>query len=187
MHLDSNLRIEVISSLLGRIIKPYEKNRRGRNSHILSVEEFHLHNLTGKRQAYAKELLIKEEDFFDPEYDCDFTDVSNSAECTRGDELYERPKGWYRMALKVKGKYPDGDTWLGTDGWRSHSVPGEWPVSYHGTSLKGAKGVISSRYSAVEGDLYGRGIYSTADINVAERERGMPRPSHRRRRGKVTK
>lgn len=57
--------------------------------------------------------------FFDPEYDS--TDLSDSAECARGDELYERPKGWYRMALKVKDKYPDGDTWLGDNGWRSHS------------------------------------------------------------------
>lgn len=39
------------------------------------------------------------------------------------------------MALKIKGNYPDGDTWLGTSGWRSYSVSGEWPVSDHGTSL----------------------------------------------------
>ena len=89
----------------------------------------------------------------------------------RGDELYERPKGWYRMALKVKGKYPDGDTWLGTKGWRRHSVPGEWPVSYHGTSLDGAKGIIRSHYKAGDRSAYGRGIYSTPDIHVAERER----------------
>ncbi|XP_051246431.1 aspartate and glycine-rich protein-like [Dicentrarchus labrax] len=74
------------------------------------------------------------------------------------------------MALRVKGKYPDGDTWLGPDGWRSHSVPGEWPVSYHGTSLDGAKGIIRSHYSAGDRAMYGRGIYSTPDIHVAERE-----------------
>ena len=171
MYLDSSLRIEIISSLLGQTIKPYDKKSRGTAEDILSVDEFHLHNLTGKRQAYVKQPIIKEEDFFDPDYDCDFTNLSDTkADCKRGDELYERPKGWYRMALKVKGKYPDGDTWLGTRGWRNHSVPGEWPVSYHGTSLKGAKGIIKSHYSAGDGDLYGRGIYSTPDIHVAERE-----------------
>ena len=171
MYLDSNLRIEIISSLLGQTIKPYDKKSRGTAEDILSVDEFHLHNLTGKRQAYLKQPIIKEEDFFDPDYDCDFTNLSDtSADCKRGDELYERPKGWYRMALKVTGKYPDGDTWLGTKGWRNHSVPGEWPVSYHGTSLKGAKGIIRSHYSAGNGDLYGRGIYSTPDVHVAERE-----------------
>ncbi|XP_073319758.1 uncharacterized protein [Pagrus major] len=124
-----------------------------------------------EHNAYVKEFFIDLKEFFDPKYDYDFTNLSDSSECTRGDELYERPKGWYRMALKVKGKYPDGDTWLGTKGWRSHSVPGEWPVSYHGTSLKGAKGIIRSYYKAGDGSVHGRGIYSTPDIYVAERER----------------
>ncbi|XP_076611168.1 uncharacterized protein LOC143335539 [Chaetodon auriga] len=169
MYLDSDLRIEIISSLLGQTIKPYDRKRRGRTEDILSVDEFHLHNLIGKRKA-VKESFIKEEDFFDPEYDCDFTNLSDTAECSRGDELYERPKGWYRMALKVNGKYADGDTWLGSKRWRSHSVPGEWPVSYHGTSLNGVKGIIRSHYSAGDRAMYGRGIYSTPDIHVAERE-----------------
>lgn len=170
MHLDSNLRIEIISSLLGQTVKPYDKKGSETTDDILSVDDFHLHNLTGKRQAYQRKPVINVEDFFDPDYDCDFTHLADSTECTRGDELYERPTGWYRMALRVKSKYPDGDTWLGTKGWRSHSVPGEWPVSYHGTSLNGAKGIIRSHYKAGEGAIYGRGIYSTPDINVAERE-----------------
>ena len=170
MYLDSNLKIEVLSSLLGGIIKPYNKKRCRRKADILSVDDFHLYNLTGRRQAFMEECFIDEKDFFDPKYDFDFTDLSDSSECMRGDELYERPKGWYRMALKVKGKYPDGDTWLGTKGWRNHSVPGEWPVSYHGTSLDGAKGIIRSHYKAGERSAYGRGIYSTPDIHVAEKE-----------------
>ncbi|KAK5855337.1 hypothetical protein PBY51_005443 [Eleginops maclovinus] len=140
---------------------------------ILSVNNLYLQHLFGKLEqnsAYVKEFFIDEKEFFEPKYDCDFTDLSDSAECMRGDELYERPKGWYRMALKVKGKYPDGDTWLGPDGWRSHSVPGEWPVSYHGTSLDGAKGIIKSHYKAGDRAQYGRGIYSTPDIHVAEKE-----------------
>lgn len=66
--------------------------------------------------------------------------------CMRGDEPYRRPYGWMRFALKVLNKYPDGNAWLGPDGWRSHSMPGEWPVSYHGTGLQEAKGIIQSYY-----------------------------------------
>ncbi|XP_078123625.1 uncharacterized protein LOC144528717 [Sander vitreus] len=168
MYLDSNLKIEVLSSLLGQIVQPYNEKGCVTSANILSVDDFHLYNLLGK--AYVREFFIDEKDFFDPEYDYDFTDLSDSSQCMRGDELYERPKGWYRMALKVKGKYPDGNTWLGKKGWRSHSVPGEWPVSYHGTSLEGAKGIIRSHYTAGDRAMYGRGIYSTPDIHVADRE-----------------
>ncbi|XP_068567592.1 uncharacterized protein [Cebidichthys violaceus] len=170
MYMDSNLKAEVISSLFGQNVTPFDRKRCQTTANILSVDDFHLHNLIGKQQACAEDFFINAEKFFDSAYDCDFTDLSDSAECTRGDELYERPKGWYRMALKVKGRYPDGDAWLGTKAWRSHSVPGEWPVSYHGTSLDGVKGIIRSNYTAGGRALYGRGIYSTPDIHVAERE-----------------
>uniref|UniRef100_UPI0037E9368A uncharacterized protein n=1 Tax=Semicossyphus pulcher TaxID=241346 RepID=UPI0037E9368A len=170
MSLDSDLKLEVISSLFGQNFQPYEKRRGQRTAGSLSVDEFHLHNLTGRRRARAGDTFIDEKDFFDSEFDCDFTNLSDSSQCMRGDELYKRPIGWYRIALKVKGKYPDGDTWLGDKRWRSHSVPGEWPVSYHGTSLKGATGIIRSNYNAGDRAMYGRGIYSTPDIHVAERE-----------------
>lgn len=170
MYLDLNLKAEVLSSLLGQTIKPHDKTRCGSTADILSVDDFHLNTIIGKQRTHMQVLFIAEEEFFDPKYDYDFTNLSDSAECKRGDELYKRPKGWYRMALKVKGKYPDGDTWLGPDGWRSRSVPGEWPVSYHGTSVDGAKGIITGHYKAGSGKLYGRGIYSTPDIHVAERE-----------------
>lgn len=85
----------------------------------------------------------------------------------RGDEPYRRPYGWMRFALKVLNKYPDGNAWLGPDGWRSHSMPGEWPVSYHGTGLQEAKGIIQSYYQTGKGQVYRRGIYSSPDISVA--------------------
>ncbi|XP_070778195.1 uncharacterized protein [Enoplosus armatus] len=171
MVIDSNLKIEALSSLFGQNLQPYDKTRCGVTACILSVQQFHLHNLILKLNAYVKESFIDEEEFFDPKYDYDFTNVSDSAQCVRGEEIYVRPKGWYRIALKVKGKYPDGDTWLGTDGWRSHTVPGEWPVSYHGTHVDRAKGIIRSHYRAGNGAEHGRGIYSTPDIHVAEAER----------------
>ncbi|XP_043072956.1 uncharacterized protein LOC122323292 [Puntigrus tetrazona] len=111
------------------------------------------------------------DDFFDPKFDFDFTDMRESGSdpaCTRGDEPYKRPYGWMRFALKVRDKYPDGNGWLGPDGWRSRSEPGEWPVSYHGTGLKGAEGIVQTHFRAGGGQAYGRGVYSSPDINMAE-------------------
>ncbi|XP_048090933.1 uncharacterized protein LOC125288529 isoform X1 [Alosa alosa] len=119
--------------------------------------------------ALRKELFINEKEFFDPKYDYDFTNTTDSSACKRGDEPYKRPCGWNRIALKVKGKYED-DVWLGPDGWRSSSAPGEWPVSFHGTTIDGAKGIIQSGYKTGPREAYGRGIYSTPDIDVAERD-----------------
>ncbi len=120
--------------------------------------------------SLRKEIFAIPDDFFDPKFDFDFTNKSESKsdECMRGDEPYKRPYGWMRFALKVRDKYPDGNAWLGTDGWRSRSVPGEWPVSYHGTGFKGAEGIIQTHFKAGDRQAYGRGIYSSPDINVAE-------------------
>ncbi|XP_073726167.1 uncharacterized protein [Misgurnus anguillicaudatus] len=117
--------------------------------------------------ALRNELSVDMNEFFDPQYDFDFTNCEDKSICTRGGESYIRPCGWYRVALKVLDKYPDGNAWLGTDGWRSHSVAGEWPVSYHGTSIESAKGIFTSNYRAGPRQLYGRGIYSTDDIEQA--------------------
>ncbi|KAA0711969.1 hypothetical protein E1301_Tti021801 [Triplophysa tibetana] len=118
-----------------------------------------------------KVLFVIPEEFFDPKYDFDFTHKSKSksdSACKRGDESYMRPYGWKRFALKVGDKYPDGKTWLGTGGWRNKSSPGEWPVSYHGTDLKGAEGITKTNYQAGTREKYGRGIYSTPNIKVAD-------------------
>ncbi|XP_034017455.1 uncharacterized protein LOC117502502 [Thalassophryne amazonica] len=168
MYMDDNLKCEVISSLLGQGVKPYAGSRWSANN--LSVNDFFLSTTLGKTGCTLKAPFLKTSEFFDPQYDHDFTNLSGSAECKRGDEVYVRPKGWYRIALKVKGKYPGGDAWLGSNGWRSHSDPGEWPVSYHGTSVDGADGIIKSHYKAGDRAMYGRGIYSTPDIHIAEKE-----------------
>jgi hypothetical protein len=82
-----------------------------------------------------------------------------------GGKEYIRPCGWNRFALKVKGKYPD-DIWLEgktPQADQYSSAEGEWPVSYHGTSLNNGLSI------AEEGKRlnYGEGIYSTPDIEVA--------------------
>ncbi|KAL7825761.1 hypothetical protein SRHO_G00334990 [Serrasalmus rhombeus] len=118
-------------------------------------------------RALRKELFVNMSEFFDPKFDCDFRHGSDSSECSRGGEPYARPWGWYRFGLNVLDKYPDGNAWLGPDGWRDESVPGEWPVSFHGTGVDGAKAIARSCFRAGPRDLYGPGIYSTPDIRIA--------------------
>lgn len=48
----------------------------------------------------------------------------------RGGEIYQKPCGWVRYALKVKICYPSIDTWLTSDG-----SPNEWAVAYHGFKI----------------------------------------------------
>ena len=106
--------------------------------------------------------------FLDPQHDRDYTIKQDDRISKRGSYMYKRPYGWKRIALKVKGKYED-DVWLGELGPRRHSSPGEWAVSYHGTSKLGVKGIAESGYdnSKLERDRYGKGHYSTPDIEVA--------------------
>ncbi|KAK9976860.1 hypothetical protein ABG768_018681 [Culter alburnus] len=119
------------------------------------------------RTDLSKEIFVNMDEFFDPRFDHDFTHLTDTSVCMRGNEPYKRPCGWNRIALKVLNKYTDGNTWLGTDGWRQDSVAGEWPVSYHGTSIEGAIGISGSSYKPGPGQVYGRGIYSTYDIEQA--------------------
>lgn len=107
-----------------------------------------------------------------PRFDFDFTKVKpplrNSYK--RGDEIYQRPYGWKRYALKVVGEFDDDD-WLGGLGPRKKSSSGEWPVSYHGTSRNNADSIADTGYFLSMGQRFkfGEGIYSTPDIRIAER------------------
>ena len=109
---------------------------------------------------------IKDSDL-EPEKDYDFTREERKT-CERGGYVYERPVGWDRCALKVKGKY-ENDIWLGEDGWRDKSTPGEWAVSYHGTKMTNTRSISATGYktSKSEREEYGKGIYSTPSIEVA--------------------
>lgn len=110
--------------------------------------------------------FVNEAEFFDTRFDYDFTNLTDVETYHRGGEVYERPCGWQRFALRVLGDYED-NTWLGTRYRSTESVPGEWPVSYHGTSKKGAEGIIEGYYKPGPGDAYGRGIYSTPYLSEA--------------------
>ncbi|XP_041853333.1 uncharacterized protein LOC121647729 [Melanotaenia boesemani] len=115
----------------------------------------------------TKNHVINEDEFFDNQYDYDFANLKDTETYTRGGEVYERPSGWYGFGLKVLDKY-ESNAWLGTRFRSTQSVPGEWPVSYHGTTKRGAEGIIEGFYKSGPGQVYGKGIYSTPYISEAE-------------------
>lgn len=93
----------------------------------------------------------------------------------RGNELYVRPCGWNRAALRVMQKYDDGDRWLGTGAEA-------WPVSYQGKNMDGSLILTHSgnpddqpnfldaaAASLVNVETKGRGVYSTPDIRIASK------------------
>ncbi|XP_019858596.1 PREDICTED: uncharacterized protein LOC109586819 [Amphimedon queenslandica] len=130
-------------------------------------------------------ILVLDEDLLDPNYDYDFTNERDTGRVyQRGQSQgflgflkheyhYKRPYGWNRIALKVKGKYPPDDTWLGipvAGSERTKTSKGEWPVSYHATGREGAEGIAAEGYDSKqwrEKCYHGKGHYSTPDIEVA--------------------
>ncbi|XP_038561407.1 uncharacterized protein LOC119893366 [Micropterus salmoides] len=118
-------------------------------------------------RVFERNHFINEDEFFHPGFDYDFTNLKDTKNYYRGGEVYQRPCGWQRFALKVLDKY-DENTWLGNRYRSTESVPGEWPVSYHGTSKAGAEGIIERSYEPGDRKMFGRGIYSTPYISVAE-------------------
>lgn len=160
--IEKEVVLEALSALLGT---PVKSGSKGMLDVELNIWNFLSTLLFGKPatdhvqaasdEGLCEEIFVDMDEFFDRKYDYDFRFCNDKSTCMRGDEPYKRPCGWYRVALKVLDKYPDGNVWLGTDGWRSNSVAGEWPVSYHGTTLEWAQG--ENR----------RGIYSTYDLDEA--------------------
>jgi hypothetical protein len=64
----------------------------------------------------------------------------------------------------VLNKY-ESNVWLD-----SSNAPGEWPVSYHGTGYYKARSIADEGFRLSMGKrfAYGRGIYSTPNVAVAE-------------------
>ena len=114
--------------------------------------------------------IVLDGKFLDPSFDHDFTREHDDGKVyIRGGEVYHRPYGWYRYALKVLDRY-ENNTWLGGRGPRTASTPGEWAVSYCGTTKKGAEEIASEGYDIKyeRRQAYGPGIYSTPDLSIAE-------------------
>ena len=101
-------------------------------------------------------------------FDYDFTHrCDNGKKYVRGGHEYQRPYGWFRNALSVVGKY-ESDAWLGSNGIRTASTRGEWPVAYHGTKRSHNHAVIGKifheGFKAGRGKLHGRGIYASPSL-----------------------
>jgi hypothetical protein len=118
------------------------------------------------------EELVLPPSLLDEPFHYNFTKISDrGVKFCRGGLIYIRPCGWQRYALKVKGKFPD-DIWLEGKTPRADkysSAEDEWPVSYHGTSLNNGLSIAEEGFKLSKGTrfLYGKGIYSTPDIEVA--------------------
>lgn len=103
--------------------------------------------------------------FLDPSYNYDFTHINDhGVSFSRGGDKYMRPCGWQRYALMVKDKF-SSNVWLG-----SSDADGEWPVSYHGTAYHNSLSIADKGFQIAKGKRFkfGRGIYSTPDIAIAE-------------------
>ncbi|XP_003390069.1 PREDICTED: uncharacterized protein LOC100639670 [Amphimedon queenslandica] len=130
------------------------------------------------RGAGGPTIIVFDEDLLDPEFDHDFTNECDTGRVYhRGQSQgfyypYKRPYGWKRLALKVKGKYPPDDTWLGTlvaGSERTESSKGEWPVSYNGTTKEGTMTIAAKGYGEdkLARENFGRGFYSTPSVEIA--------------------
>jgi hypothetical protein len=103
--------------------------------------------------------------FFNPSFNRDFSVYENCPKDElRGGYAYNPPEGWYRYSLNVTGKYDNGNnTWLGMN-----NIPGEWCVAYHGTAHQNIKSISSSALRVGGNNAYGRGIYCSPLVSVAE-------------------
>ena len=127
-----------------------------------------LHLVLRLRGGKSSKLYINDS-LLDPLYDYDFSEIKDDGTAYfRGGKQYYRPYGWERFALKVRGKFED-DVWLGKQGIRTNSSPGEWPVSYHGTGVGASGSIAQDGYDLSKGKRfrYGHGVYSTPSIKVA--------------------
>ena len=115
--------------------------------------------------------LVLKDEFLDPRYDFDFRDLKDDGTVFyRGEKRYRRPYGWKRFALRVRGHYED-DVWLGKPGHRTKSSPGEWPVSYHGTSPIDGSSIVKDGHDLSKGKRFshGKGVYTSPSPTVARR------------------
>ena len=126
-------------------------------------------HLSIKAKGGAKtEVFFIDNTYLDPQYDYDFRKVNDgSKKFMRGGYQYYRPCGWNRYAIKVLGNYENA-VWLGQTGKHEEDVCEEWAVSYHGTKGKFIDKIALGKYIVGSREAYGRGVYSSPFINVAE-------------------
>ena len=119
-------------------------------------------------QSGGNEMFLEPNEL-DPGYDFDFSEVIDDCKIyMRGGHQYHRPYGWNRIALKVHGKYADGDEWLGPDGLRTEEALNEWAVSYHGTKAEHVGNIIKEGFKPGPREMFGSGVYSSPSPKIVE-------------------
>jgi len=103
-----------------------------------------------------------DENSFDPKWHRDFYDGGPVGE-KRANFNYYPPKGWFRYALKVSGKYAD-ENWLAFDG-----RVGEWAVAYHGTPASNCKSISNLKSYLDKVTQFGTGVYCSPFVDEAEK------------------
>ena len=108
---------------------------------------------------------LMDDSLLHPGYDYDFTGLDDAGKTfSRGGYPYRRPCGWKRYALKVLGQ----TKFYSDDGWIADGAKG-WPVTYHGTSLEGTRGIAREGFKIGPRARFGEGVYSSPSIEMVEK------------------
>ncbi|KAM3144836.1 hypothetical protein pb186bvf_003145 [Paramecium bursaria] len=127
---------------------------------------------------YFQDIQLSADDF-DPQYNMQWKQNHPEFEL-RGpqqDQIkYFFPRGWKGYALKVKGKYDEGnDDWI-----LMNNNPNQWHIMYHGTNQQFVGRIVEQGFKVGERQKYhdtidirlnqivGDGIYFSNHIEVAE-------------------
>lgn len=115
-------------------------------------------------------VTVSANEVFDFSRNRDYSSLTdNGHTMLRGGQPYKIPIGWKRFAVKVAGKFDNGDnTWMKMNG-----TPGEWAVAYHGTKHAHlANIIVKEGLKPGPGQGYasscGVGIYCTPDLALAQ-------------------
>ncbi|RIB04050.1 hypothetical protein C2G38_1988971 [Gigaspora rosea] len=156
--LRSMLDIDIKEISLSFSSKPLEDHRTLESYNIEQNDTIHV---SRRMRGGGFDYFVLTNDYLDPIYDNDFTNQRNGWTFKRGNEPYKPPYGWKRFAINIK-RYGD-NKWIGTD-------RNSWPVSFHGTSKVAAENIAKDGFDLLQGKhfLYGKGIYSSPDVKVAE-------------------
>jgi len=105
---------------------------------------------------------------FDWKNNQDFRNIKDDGrKLQRGGRVYRIPCGWKRIAINVRGKYDNGD-----DSWIGEGADG-WAVAYHGTQGEHLPAILSTGFKIGPRQRFkdecGEGIYTTFDLEVAQR------------------
>ena len=131
----------------GHKLNNYEANLVIYNQRINGLESF-LKNLGFKVSTYVLlNYCVLSPCIFDNNYCKDEKDWKKKSSI-RGGKVYEPPKGWYGIGLKIKNRYrSNNDAWIGNT-----NKEGEWAVAYHGIQ-KGKGNVFDKILKMMNGDL----------------------------------